>query len=484
MKNLSIVTIPNTKLMEVTQKVASFDNVLKNQIKDMVRTLRKEGGIGLAANQLGFDNQVIVAEFKDPDGKEHIPLSIYINPEIVRYSEKQECLEEGCLSVPKIELEIDRPEAIKIRYQDQAGKKYKIAPKGLIGRILQHEIDHLNGIVFTERAKDQFFIKFPEFKNIKIAFFGSGEFAAIILEGLILLGLNLDIYTEESKPSGRDQKIKLTPVAEIANKFRKDFFEIEASQVSSKVNRGGEMHGQGRAERLDPISSLGKSRSVLLTDTGERPFDLLICSDFGQKIPKNILNKAKITAINVHPSLLPKYLGPTPIQAAILNGDQTTGVSVIRMVEKIDEGPIYSQIETEILKNDIYPTLRDRLATLGLKLVIHTLPKLVRDELEPMNQDLSKKIMTHKFTKTDGEIDWAQNIKDIDRKIRAFFPWPGTYTFVDNKRLIIHEAHIKDSKLVLDIIQLEGKKPIEFKQFLQGFKGQKPEWFAKIKLSN
>ena len=453
MKEYEIVTVPNPKLSEVTRKVTSFSCELQNQIQKMVKVLRKEGGIGLAANQLGYDNRVIAIEFenlsKKEGVKEHIPLTIFINPEVVEFSRQEECLEEGCLSVPKIELEVDRPSKLKLKYQNQEGHKIKIAPKGLLARILQHEIDHLNGIIFTERVKKQFFQKSPEFKNLKIAFFGSGEFAAIILEGLILLGLNLDIYTEKAKPAGRNQQSNPTPVAQVCRKFDKKFNEIQN------------------------VSDFG----FRISD-----FDLLICSDFGKIIPPNILNAVRIASLNIHPSLLPKYIGPTPVQTAILNGDKTTGVSIIKMINKIDEGPLYSQIEIEILKNDTYLILRDRLATLGLKLLVKTLPKIVSGEIEAIGQDLSKATRTRKFIKADGGIDWKKSPKKIDAQIRAFHLWPGSFTFIDNKRLIIHEAHLENDKLVLDLVQFEGKKSVTWKEFLRGYKGTKPEWSEKIKI--
>jgi len=449
----------------------------------MIATLHKEGGVGLAANQIGFNNQVITIELKRDDKNpdvEQIPLTVFINPEIVEYSKEKECFEEGCLSVPKIELEIERPSSLKIRYENSKGRKIKSAPKGLLARIIQHEIDHLNGILFVELAKKQFLQKNPKLKNLKILFLGSGEFASIILEGLIHLGLNLEILTEKGKPAGRDKTIKLTPVAQTATRFDKEYLEIEASQTSSKVNRGGELHGQKRAERLDPISSQGKSRSVLLTDVGERQYDLLICADFGQKIPELILNQAKIAAINIHPSLLPKYRGPSPIQTVILRGGKTTGVSIIKMTNKIDEGPIYAQAEIDILPSDDYPTLRDRLATLGLKLLVKTLPDLINNKLRLIPQDSKKASVTKIFKKEDGQINWKKKPQTIDRQIRAFRIWPKSYTFIDNKRLIIHQAHLENDRLVLDCVQLEGKKPVGFKEFLNGYKDPKPEWFEKI----
>src|SRR3990167_3003068 len=202
-----VVTVPDPFLKQPTKKVTQFDLNIQTQIKEMLAVLRTEKGIGLAANQIGYDNNVILVEFEDPDGKEHIPFTVVINPEVISTSEEIECFEEGCLSVPQIELDVDRASKIKIKYQNEKGKIVKKTPKGLLARVLQHEIDHLNGILFTERIREQFFAKFPEMKNLKILFCGSGEFAAIVLKGLILLGFNLEIITEKSKPAGRDGQI-------------------------------------------------------------------------------------------------------------------------------------------------------------------------------------------------------------------------------------------------------------------------------------
>ena len=200
-------------------------------------------------------------------------------------------------------------------------------------------------------------------------------------------------------------------------------------------------------------------------------------------------------AINIHPSLLPKYRGPSPIQTAILDSDKVptssrdsdrsvgkTGVSIIKMTNKIDAGPVLAQMAIEIELNDDYLTLRNRLATAGLKALIKTLPDIVVDKLQEVLQDEDKVILTHKLTKADGEIDWKKSPKYIERQIRAFYPWPGSYTIIDNKRLIIHKANIKDDKLVLEIVQPEGKKPMKFADFLRGFHGEKPAWFEKIKI--
>lgn len=421
-----------------------------------------------------------------------------------------ETLEEGCLSVPKIELPVERSTKIKVKAQNQQGKKIRLTAKGLLARVLQHEIDHLNGILFTDRAKNNLAKKYPGFKKLKIVFLGSGDFAHLILEGLILLNFNLkQIITEKGKPAGRTQEIKPTPVAQMAEKFGKEYLEISnfGSESSSlKANRGERAHGQSELERLGPISSLGKSSPVSLMATGERQPDLIICTDFGKKIPEDILKIPKIAAINIHPSLLPKYRGPSPIQTAILDSgkvptggrdsDRTdvlsalrsehrrsvgkTGVSIIKMVPKMDAGPILAQEKIEIWPEDNTRNLKIRLSNLALKMLLTNLPKLQSGDFQEQTQDESQASYTKKLKKEEGEIDWQKPAEEIDRQIRAYYPWPGTYTFVEGKRLIIHQSHLKNDKLVLDIVQREGKKPMTWSDFLRGFHGQKPKWFQKI----
>ncbi|KKQ74092.1 MAG: Peptide deformylase [Berkelbacteria bacterium GW2011_GWB1_38_5] len=447
-KLLPITTVPDNKLNEVTKKVTSFDIDLQNQIRQMVDTLRSDkNGIGLSANQVGFDNQVCIVEFVESKEKISIPLQVFINPRIIEQSQECETLVEGCLSVPQIELSVERSVKLKLKVQNEKGKIKKLTAKGILARILQHELDHLNGIIFTNRIKEKLFSTNPNLKNIKIAFFGSGDFAATILKGLILLDFNMEIFTEIAKPVGRSKELKPTAVGQLALDFQKKFVEV------------------------NNINQLNFPQ-----------FDLIITADFGKKIPDAILKSAKIAAINIHPSLLPKYRGATPIQSVILNGEKETGISIIKMTSKIDQGPILAQITTEILPNENSITLKKRLSTLGLSLLIEILPDIVSFKIAEKNQDESKATLTKKIVKEDGKINWQKSPTQIDRQIRAFYGWPKAFTFINNLRLIIHTAHLKDKKLVFDIVQIEGKKPMTFKDFMKGFKGQKLDWFNKLKL--
>lgn len=450
MKKLEVITVPNNQLTKVTLPVTSFNSELEEQVKLMRESLQEEGGIGLAANQIGFNNQVLVAELDDEQIKEKIPFHCLINPKIISYSTETDIAHEGCLSVPLIELPVKRAKSIKIKAQDLSGKNIKLAAKGLHARVLQHEIDHLNGVVFTDKVRDKYLKEFPFLKNVKIIIIGTGDFCVPLLKGLILLDLNIPlVISEKGKPAGRNQAINKSPVAQICDCFNQKY--IETTNISELSNQ---------IKAIKP--------------------DMIILADFGQKIPKNILGIPTKGAFNLHPSLLPKYKGATPIPNTILADEKVTGVSLIEMSDKIDEGKVLAQINTEVLAIDNSESLEKRLSVLAMQLVYEVLPKLASTGLLELKTN-GKSIYTNKLEKKDGEIDWTEPIELIERKIRAFYPWPGTYTNIDNKRLIIKKARLEENKLLIEFVQLEGKKQMSWKDFLRGFKGKKPDWFTKIK---
>lgn len=452
MKELSvIVTVPNSLLRQVSQKVTVFDDTLKRQGQLMAQLLEEEDGVGLAATQIGLNNSVFVVEFKDPSGKNNIPLQFFVNPVIVESSAQEIQMNEGCLSVPKIELPITRAKKIKIKAQDLSGKKIKIAADGLLARIILHETDHLHGKVFTDHARAKLHKENPNLNNLKIVFIGTGEFAEMILRGLVLLDLNIvKVISESGKPSGRNQRICASAVAQTAQTFKKSLIETEKiSNLKTEI------------QKLNP--------------------DLILLADFGQIISPEILVLPKIAAINIHPSLLPKYRGPSPIATAILNGEKKTGVTIMKMAPKIDAGEILAQTEIELDEEDNALSLRNLLANLSLKMLLEFLPKLQSGDIEIIEQNESQATYSHKFKKEDGEIDWKKSAEEIDRQIRALFGWPGTYTIIGDKRMIVHQAHVNGDKLVLDVVQIDGKNPTLWPDFWRGYKGPKPDWLKKIK---
>jgi len=274
--------------------------------------------------------------------------------------------------------------------------------------------------------------------NLKIVFLGNPEFALPSLEALVKENYQIiGVITAPDKPVGRKQIITPPSVKVLAQKYRLSVYQP-----------------QNKAELLGIIKKL-------------QP-DLAIATAFGMIFPKKVLEIPKYGFINIHPSLLPKYRGSTPIQTAILNGDEYTGVSLFLVNEKIDHGKIISNLKFQISNFDTYETLSRELAGLGADLLIETLPKYIDGKITPLLQDESQATYTKKFSTQDAYIepeDLEKNPLQADRKIRALNPEPGVWTLRQAQgklqRMKILEAEIIDGKIKLKKIQFEGKKPIQ-----------------------
>ncbi|MBI2098436.1 MAG: methionyl-tRNA formyltransferase [Candidatus Wildermuthbacteria bacterium] len=234
--------------------------------------------------------------------------------------------------------------------------------------------------------------------------------------------------------------------------------------------------------RLTRIAFLGREYGLIvkkkleeagyqLVDPNSDGLDLIVVGFYGNILPKEVLAKPKHGALNVHPSLLPKYRGPTPVLFTILNGDSETGVTIIKMDEEVDHGPILAQQKFFIgEKKFTKPELRQILWELGGDLLVETIPKWIGGEIQPQEQDHSKATYTKKLTREDGRIDWNRPAEYIERQVRALTPWPGAFTIWKGKRIKILNAHIEGGKLVIDELQMEGKKPTTLREFLLGHK--------------
>ena len=199
--------------------------------------------------------------------------------------------------------------------------------------------------------------------------------------------------------------------------------------------------------------------------------DLLVVASHGQIVSKKVLETAKHGALNVHPSLLPKNRGPSPIQTTLLQGDTETGVTIMLMDEEIDHGPILAMESYDMKdKKYTYEELHKKLGEMGADLLVKTIPKWIEGKISPKEQEHDKATYTEKLTREDGKIDWTKPAVYIERQIRAFYPWPGTFTFWAGKRVKILKAHVTQDKLVIDELQLEGKKPTTMQEFLLGHK--------------
>jgi methionyl-tRNA formyltransferase len=301
-------------------------------------------------------------------------------------------------------------------------------------------------------------------KDLKIIFMGTPEFSVPILNSLIKQTSVIAVITQPDKKVGRKQIITQSPIKKIA--------------LANKIEVSQPERIKGNAEFIQNLKELNP--------------DLIIVAAYGFILPKEILVIPKYGAINVHASLLPKYRGASPIQAAILNGDKETGITIMLVNEKMDEGDILSQETITITNNDNFKTLHDKLSILGAKLLLETLPKWLNKKIKPQKQDQSQASYCKLITKEDGKIDWHKSAIEIERQILALNPWPGTFAKWDNKKIKLLKVKLlndlnKNSaggifkvndglgvycgQGALEILelQLEGKKAMSAKEFLNGY---------------
>lgn len=261
-----------------------------------------------------------------------------------------------------------------------------------------------------------------------IAFFGTPRLAQIVLSLLIDSPYKPNyVVTQPDKKVGRGQKISSSPVKKTAIQNKIEVFE-----------------------------SLKKLPS----------FDLGILVAFGKILPKEILNVPKHGFINIHPSLLPKCRGPSPIQSALLEGEEKTGVTIIKLDEEVDHGPILAKRELPIEKNDTHESLIEKLGDLGSKLLIEILPDYLEDKIKPQKQNHRQATFTKRIEKKDGLIDLLNppNPLTLDGMIRAYYPWPNVWT------QLTHNSKLITIKLLpSNLIQPEGKRPMTIKEFLNGY---------------
>jgi len=216
--------------------------------------------------------------------------------------------------------------------------------------------------------------------------------------------------------------------------------------------------------------SVRKSEDLLSSyQINEAMASLGIVADFGLIIPQKTINAFPYGIINIHPSLLPKYRGPTPVQSAILNGDTLTGVTIIKLDKYLDHGPVIAQVEEEIKPEDTADSLYEKLFKKGALLLEKVLPKYETSQVLFVPQNHEHATFTKKLTREDGYIDFknfSPSRDFFDRMVRAYYPWPGVWTRVD----LNFDGQAKIIKFLPNRkIQVEGKKEMDYKDFLNGY---------------
>lgn len=278
--------------------------------------------------------------------------------------------------------------------------------------------------------------------NIKFSFFGTDLFALTVLQELEKKGLLPSlIVTVPDKPQGKNKEIINSPVKNFALKHNIPLLQPAKFDVD--------------------FASQLKAKSLQLS----------IVASYGKIIPQQILDIPKHKTLNIHPSLLPKLRGPSPLEYAILN-EQKTGVTIIRLDNEMDHGPIVAQEESTLALPIKRSVLEQALAKQGADLIVGILPKLISGTLEEIEQNHSDATYTEKVSKNDGLIDLNKPVEAY-KKILAFEGWPGAYFFVDRNekqiRVVVLEAKLnEDGSLNIIKVKPEGKNEMLYTDFLRG----------------
>lgn len=279
----------------------------------------------------------------------------------------------------------------------------------------------------------------------------------------------LAVYTQPDRPVGRGRHIETTPVKKALLSQGIPIEQPETMRTASVVAKLISYHP-----------------------------DIIVVAAYGQILPQAILNIPRLGCINIHPSLLPKHRGASPIPAAIMAGDAFTGVSIMLMDEGLDTGPVLSQVQIPVTATDHTGTLTEKLSLVSAHLVLDVLPRYQRGELLPRAQDHAVATYSTPLNKADGEINWRAAAADNWRQVRAFQPWPGAFTLWRGKRLEIVDSFplpwverlepgtvldlrqattaagfgvaTADGVLGVCLVQMAGKKVMPAREFLQGQK--------------
>jgi methionyl-tRNA formyltransferase len=294
----------------------------------------------------------------------------------------------------------------------------------------------------------------------RVVFMGSPDFALPPLQALAQGYEVVGVVTQPDRASGRGRELKAPPVKLLAQ-------ELNIPVIQPEKLRQPESMEQLRLWKPD----------------------LIVVAAFGQILRKDVLELPTYGCINVHASLLPRWRGAAPINAAILHGDNETGITIMKMDVGLDTGPILSQRSVPLTGDDTAGSAFEKLSRLGAELLIETLPRYLSGEIQPVPQTEEGMTYAPMLKKEEGQLDFTRPAEELERRVRAFNPWPGAFMDFEGAFLKVHRAHAAqgdvrpgqrliyeerpavgagEGLLILDEVQPAGKKPMSGKAFLAG----------------
>lgn len=293
-----------------------------------------------------------------------------------------------------------------------------------------------------------------------IVFMGTPDFSVPILQHLIEQYDVIGVVTQPDRPAGRKQQIHSSPVKEVA-----------------------------LAHGIPVLQPEKLRRPEAIEDLRQWSADLYVVAAFGQILPQVVLDMPEYGSINVHASLLPRWRGAAPIQAAIRTGDVETGVTIMKMDAGLDTGPVLRMKAIPIAADETGQSLHDKLSLLGAELLIETLPGYLNGSISSRPQPEEGTTYAPQVKKEEGSVDWMQDATTIERLVRAFTPWPGTFTSFNNQQLKILNTSVvsgtdapgkvsrrgddicvgtRHELIQLHHIQLAGRKAMSVHAFVRG----------------
>jgi len=302
----------------------------------------------------------------------------------------------------------------------------------------------------------------PQSRMHSLVFMGTPHFGQIILDAVIDQYGIVAVITQPDRKAGRGRKMTISPVKALALEHGLPVLQPQTLREEGIVRQLGD---------LAPA--------------------VIVVAAFGQILPSPILALPKHGCINVHASLLPRYRGAAPIPAAILAGDEQTGVTIMLMDEGLDTGLVLSQATVDIAPEDTTASLTEKLGRVGAQLLLDTLPRWLAGEIAPQEQDDDQATYAGVLRREDGRIDWTEPAARIAQRCRAFYPWPGTFTFWGKRQLKVLRARplaavvsappgtvmqvdaetavaTGSGLLVLEKVQLGGKRSLAVDAFVHG----------------
>jgi methionyl-tRNA formyltransferase len=316
----------------------------------------------------------------------------------------------------------------------------------------------------------------PSQRTLRVAFFGTPDFAAASLQRLLDSRHTISlVVTQPDRPRGRGQKVLQGPVKELALAH------------GIPVTQPDRLRTPDFLERLAAASA-----------------DIGVVAAYGRILPEVVLQTPRLGLINVHASLLPRYRGAAPVHRAVIAGETTTGVTIMRVVRELDAGPMLAKAEYTIDPDATSDMVEDALARLGADLLVDVIDRMAMGQVPEEHQDHERATYAHRITKEDGIIDWSAPATAIHNLVRGLHPWPHAYTWIGSTRVLIRRTAVDDGgdsaapgtlleaagerivvatgggNLRLLDVQLEGRKPLGAREFLAGHRLQRGTVFSSV----